>query len=82
MFPIDLILPAALGHGFTQSVREMSTRSRKIMFLGGKARPVRRAGNLAAICEPTVSRQYVILKISQPYRPSRSVTGMALPFYV
>jgi hypothetical protein len=32
----------------------MSTRSRKIMFLGSRARPVRRAENLTAICEPIV----------------------------
>jgi hypothetical protein len=38
----------------TQPLTEMSTRSRKIMFLGSKARPVRRADNLTAICEPTV----------------------------
>jgi hypothetical protein len=33
---------------------EMSTRSRKIMFLGSRERPVRRAVDLTAICEPTV----------------------------
>jgi hypothetical protein len=33
---------------------EMSTRSRKLMFLGSEVWPVHRADNLAAICEPTV----------------------------
>jgi hypothetical protein len=49
-FSIYLILPAAQALGFTQPLIEMSTRSRKIMFL----RPVRKADNLTAICEPTV----------------------------
>jgi hypothetical protein len=39
---------------FTQPLTEMSTRGRKIMFLGNKVRPVLRADNLAAICEPIV----------------------------
>jgi hypothetical protein len=51
---INIILPAALGPGFTKPLTEMSTRCRKIMFLGSRARPVRRADNLAAICEPIV----------------------------
>jgi hypothetical protein len=33
---------------------EMNTRSRKIMCLGSKVRPVRMADNLAVICEPIV----------------------------
>jgi hypothetical protein len=40
--------------GFTQSLTEMSSRNRKIMFLGSRALPVRRADNLTAICEPIV----------------------------
>jgi hypothetical protein len=36
--------------GFTQPLTETSTRN----FLGGKERPVRKADNLTAICEPTV----------------------------
>jgi hypothetical protein len=39
---------------FTQLLTEMSTRSRKIMFLGSRARSVGRADNFTAICEPTV----------------------------
>jgi hypothetical protein len=46
-FSIYLIL-------LTQPLTEMSTRNRKIMFLGIKVRPMRRADNLATICEPTV----------------------------
>jgi hypothetical protein len=45
---------AALAVGITQPLTVMSTRSRKIMFLGCKARPVRRADNLTVICEPIV----------------------------
>jgi hypothetical protein len=45
---------AAYENG-TQSLTEMSTRNRKIiMFLGSKVRPVRRADNVTAICEPIV----------------------------
>jgi hypothetical protein len=40
--------------GFTQPLTEMSTRSRKIMFLGCRAWPERRADNIVAICEPIV----------------------------
>jgi hypothetical protein len=35
--------------GFTQPLTEISTRSRKIMFLGSKERPVRKADNLTAM---------------------------------
>jgi hypothetical protein len=49
--------------GFTQHLTEMSARSRKVMFLGSRARPVRRADNL---------RHYGILNIPRP------VTGIAL----
>jgi hypothetical protein len=40
--------------GFTQPLTEMSTRSRKVKFLGSRGRPVRTADNPTAICEPTV----------------------------
>jgi hypothetical protein len=47
---IFLILPAALGFG----VYSASIRSRKIMFLGNRARLVLNADNLTTICEPIV----------------------------
>jgi hypothetical protein len=40
--------------GFTQPLTEMSTRSKKKIFLESRARPVSRADNLTAICEPIV----------------------------
>jgi hypothetical protein len=49
LFSFCLILP-----GFIQPLTEMSTRSRKIVFLGSEELPARGAGNLAAICEPIV----------------------------
>jgi hypothetical protein len=51
---IYLILPTALALEFTQPLIELSTRSREIMFLGSKVRPVRGADKLTAIYEPTV----------------------------
>jgi hypothetical protein len=53
-FSIYLILPAALGPGFTQPLTEMSMKSRKIMFLRSIVWLVCRANNLTAICEPIV----------------------------
>jgi hypothetical protein len=51
---IYLILPAAIGLGFTKPLRVMGTGRRKIMFLGNRARPVSKADNLTAIFEPIV----------------------------
>jgi hypothetical protein len=42
------------------------------MFLGSRARPMRRADTLTADCLDNV------LNISQPYRPSRPVKGITL----
>jgi hypothetical protein len=49
---IYLILLAALGPSV--HLTEMSIRSRKIMFLGSRAWPVRRVNNFTAISEPIV----------------------------
>jgi hypothetical protein len=51
-FLIYLILLAAHGAGFTQPLREMNIRSKKIVFLGSKMRPVRWVENLAVTGEP------------------------------
>jgi hypothetical protein len=47
------------------------------MFLGSRARPVRGAENLTAICGP-IACTALILNISHPNRPPRPVTGIAL----
>jgi hypothetical protein len=41
------------------------------MSLGSRARLALKADNFTAICEP-IARQYGILNISQPYRPSKA----------
>jgi hypothetical protein len=51
---IYLILPAALGHGVYSASNRNEYQKQKIMFLGSRARPVRRADSLTVICEPTV----------------------------
>jgi hypothetical protein len=42
----------------TRPLREMSMRSRKITFLGSRARPERRTDNLPAICGPIVKAMW------------------------
>jgi hypothetical protein len=76
MFSIYLILPAALGPGFTQPLIEISAKKTKIMFF--RSRVSRCVG--LTILQPSVSRlsrQYRILSNSQPCRPPRPVTGIA-----
>jgi hypothetical protein len=69
----------SLGLGFIQLPTQMSIRSTKIMLLRSRVRPMRRADNLAAICE-LICRRRGILNISQSYRPPLPVTGIVLLF--
>jgi hypothetical protein len=58
-FLIYLILPAALGPGFTQLITEMGMRNIKIiMFLGSIVWQVCRVDNLTSICEPIVKTMW------------------------
>jgi hypothetical protein len=68
--------------GFTQPLTEMSTRRKKLMLLGSRSRPVRRADNLTAIWADCLDN--VGFLTSQPYRPPWPVTGIAtfLLFYL
>jgi hypothetical protein len=51
---IYLILPAALGPRVNSASGRNEYQKQKLMILESKVRPVRRADNLAAICEPAV----------------------------
>jgi hypothetical protein len=82
---IFLNLPNPSGRtrplGFTQPLTEMNTRNEKIiMFLGVKC-----GGCVGLTTLPPsvsrLSRQCGIINISQPYRPPRAVTGIALLFF-
>jgi hypothetical protein len=52
--PIVFTVRPQYALDFSQPLTEMSTRSRKIMFMGNRAHPVRRGDNLTVICEPIV----------------------------
>jgi hypothetical protein len=46
--------PNEMMNSFTKSLTDMCMRSRKIIFLMSRARQVRRADSLTAICESIV----------------------------
>jgi hypothetical protein len=54
-FSIYLIIPASLGPGVHSASNRNEYQKQRKMFLGSRARPVRTADNLTAICKPTVS---------------------------
>jgi hypothetical protein len=54
IFSIYLMLPAALGPGVHSASNRNEYQKQKKMFLGSKARPVRRADNLTTIYKPVV----------------------------
>jgi hypothetical protein len=75
-FLIYLISPAALGLGFTQPVTQMSTRNRKVMFLGSKVRRLRRADNLTAIFES------IVYKMWEPRQASTACYKHSFIFFI
>jgi hypothetical protein len=47
-------LPNPSGRTMALGLIQMNARTRKIMFLGSRERPVRRDDSLTAICEPII----------------------------
>jgi hypothetical protein len=77
IFPIYVILPAALGPGVPQPLIEMFTRNRKIC--SWRVEHDRCVGlTIFPSSVSRLSRQCGIPNISQPCRPPRSVWGIAL----
>jgi hypothetical protein len=53
-FSVYLILPTALDPSIYLTSNRNKYQKQKIMFPGSRARPVRRADNITAICESIV----------------------------
>jgi hypothetical protein len=73
----NLLNPSGRTTPFTQPLTEMSTRSRKFCFWGVEYGLFVGLTNLPPSVSP-LSRQCLILNISEPYRPPRPVTRIAL----
>jgi hypothetical protein len=67
-----------MAMGLTQLLTEMSIG----IFLGDKGRPVRKADNLTAICEPIVWRKCGRLDLSQPYGPAQACYKESFTLYL
>jgi hypothetical protein len=53
-FSIEILYPAALGPGVHSAPNRNEYQEQKDHVSGGRARPVSRADNLTAVCEPIV----------------------------